>query len=404
MDLSTSGCANQEHFVVEHISLLFTVFRHVQGAGVGRLCQIPNIVLNSLWVENVSRSKAMTEQLEIDIAFGTPFDDLQILKNELLTFVTDSENSRDYQPTVDLDVLGTSDQSKLTLMVEIKHKSNWANETIRRSRRSRFMCALTAALKAVPVYPPGGGADVAGSAANPNYSVAISHSEAKEHADESALDREKSRLVPLKKLELKKSTSPVTTRSNKAFGGMTQHQTQVVEDLTNRDPAFDAARDDAWNSSRDDNSTLGERPSIDRQDQEDIKGLLRRESTKGKRKPSSEGYHPSIPTINEPQQSTYPDYPAQYAASSNLENQAPGPAYSTMPAAYQSAARPTPSQYGVTPGQAQTTGQAIEMSQAPSQRSSSNPYRSESLNRKPLSPPGAAEGEDEWNMRPYSGV
>jgi small-conductance mechanosensitive channel len=52
VDIGTAGCLNQEQFVVEHISLLFTVFRHVQGTAVGRMCQIPNIVLNTLWVRN----------------------------------------------------------------------------------------------------------------------------------------------------------------------------------------------------------------------------------------------------------------------------------------------------------------------------------------------------------------
>ena len=79
---------------------MFTVFRRVSGTGVGRLCQIPNIVLNTLWIENVSRSKVMSEQIEVDVSFGTSFDDIQLLKNELLNFVTDKENSRDFQPNM----------------------------------------------------------------------------------------------------------------------------------------------------------------------------------------------------------------------------------------------------------------------------------------------------------------
>ena len=404
VDISTSGCANQEQFVVEHISLLYTVFRHVQGAGVGRECQIPNIVLNGLWVENVSRSKAMTEQLTIDIAFETSFDDLQILKNELITFVTDKENSRDFQSTVDIDVLGTSDQSKLSLLVDVKHKSNWANETIRRSRRSKFMCALVSALKAVPIYPPGGGADLAGTAANPTYTVGISQSQHKEHADGAKQDREKARLVPLKKIEeTKEHLSPITSRSNQAAGaGMTQAESRAVDSLTSRDPASDPARDEAWNSSREDSSTLGERPSIDRSDLDEVRGLLRRESTRGKRKPSSE-YRPAVPTINEPvqhQDYTYPTYPQQ-GPIGGYENQIPG--YSTTPSPY----RPPITQYQVPSSQAAASAQAMEMSQIPPQRSPSNPYRQreENVSRKPLSPPGAGDDADEFgNMRPYSGV
>ena len=384
----------------------------MQGEGVGRICQIPNIILNGLWVENVSRSKAMTEQLTIDIAFSTSFDDLQILKNELLTFVTDRDNSRDFQPTVDLDILGTSDQSKLQLLVEVKHKSNWANETIRRARRSKFMCALVSALKAVPIYPPGGAIDSQGSPANPNYSVAITDVEAKEFADEAIKGREDARLVPAKIDEAKEGSSPVNNRgAQTGMAGMTKQENKIVDDLTSRDPAVDAARDEAWTSSREDTSTLGERPSIDRQDLEDVRGLLRRESTRGKRKPSSE-YHPSVPTINEPQQSPQPYYYQGYpqqAPTAGYENQIPG--YSTVTSPYRPQIGPQVTQYQSVQSQVSSAAQAMEMSQIPPQRSPSNPYRQpqrgDSLNRRPLAPPGAAEEEDRdefGNARPYSGV
>ena len=429
VDIGTAGCLNQEQFVVEKISLLYTVFRHISGSAVGRLCQIPNIVLNGLWIENVTRSNAMTEQLTIDIAFGTSFDDLQVLKNELITFVTDKDNSRDFLPTVDIDVLGTSDQSKVSLLVEVKHKSNWSNESVRRARRSKFMCALVSALKAVPIYAPGGGVDAQGSAALPSYSVAISHSEAKENAEEAKKGREESRLVPTKKIEEAKSRlSPSTSKDTNPGAGMTQHDNKIVDGLTSVNPAVDAARDEAW-AGRDDSSTLGERPSIDRQDLEDVRGLLRRESTRGKRKPSSEqqtrDYLPTIPTINEPeppssyasspQQSTYlPQgsyqqqgaYPQQSSAT-GYENQRPG--YSTVPAPYRPQIRPQPTQYQSAQSQVPPQGQAMEMSQIPPQRTTSNPYRNRSDNttRQPLSPEAALneEDRDEWgNARPYSGV
>ncbi len=435
VDIGTSGCINQEQFVVEHISLLFTVFRHVRGVAVGRMCQIPNIVLNTLWVENVSRSKAMTEQIMIDVAFETTFDDLQILKNELAAFVMDKENSRDFYADVDIDIVGTTDQSKLTIMAEVKHKSNWANESIRRSRRSKFMCALVSALKAVPVYPPGGGVDVAGTAANPTYTVGISHGEAKEHADESSQDREKSRLVPVKKIEeAKERLSPVTSRVARTGGtGMPDSEARVIDELTSRNPAIDPARDEAWTSSREDSSTLGERPSVDQSDLDQLSGMLRRESTRGKRKISSD-YHPTIPTINEPgsQQSFgyQPQYPYQTQPGpppvrySNYQPTSPTgaenypPTYGSAPPA-RSPQRPPASQYQTAVGQQPES--PVEMSQLPPQptRSPSNPYRQrgESVSRKPLSPPNAGvmdsqeEGEGDFGnmsanptMRPYSGV
>ena len=151
-----------------------------------------------------------------------------------------------------------------------------------------------------------------------------------------------------------------------------------------------------------------DRPDIDRQDLEDVRGLLRRESTRGKRKIShdSEGYHPSVPTINEPEV----EQPGYYSGAgygppntTSYENQRPG--YSTVPSPY----RPqvvSHAQSSYLPQQTQSqVGQAVEMSQMLPARTTSNPYRSDSRNRQGLQRPGQAEEEnDEWNLRPYSGV
>lgn len=394
-----------DQFTVEHISLLYTNFRRVTGTGVGRSVQVPNIVLNNLWIENVSRSKAMTEQLTVDVAFDTSFDDIQLLKTELQTFVTDKDNSRDFQPNIDIEVLGTSDMSKLQLRVEVRHKSNWSNETIRAARRSKFMCALVSALRAVPINGPGGGGDAQGSAANPSYSVSVSDAEARNNVAKSALDKDAKRMVPKNKLQ----KSP-TAESNKSGSGagLTRRENRIVDDLNSRNPAIDESRDEAWTSSREDASTLGERPSIDRQDLEDVRGLLRRESTRGKRKT---GYDtrvaqvPSVPTISEPQGNTsYADY-AQPAAG-GYENVRP--TYSA-PSAYQPPSR----HYGAAASnQSPVQSQSMEMRQVA--RSPSNPYRqqqarerSESITRKPLSPtagPGERNESSFENTRPYSGV
>jgi len=392
-----------DQFTVEHISLLFTIMRRANGVKVGAMVQIPNITLNTLHIENLSRSKAMMEEYSVFVSFDTSFEDIQILKNELNTFVTATDNSRDFLPDVNIEVLGTTDMSKLELQVQIKHKGNWANETLRAARRSKFMCALVSALRAVPIYGPGGGGEAAGSAANPNYSVAISDALASENKKAAADTKEGKRLIPTKKIEeAKNSMSPTTSR--KPGAGLSARDNKLVEDLNARDPADDAARDEVWTSARDDGSTLG-RPSIDRQDLEDVRGLLRRESTRGKRKASTDprGAYggPSVPTINEPV--SYNDYahPSGYGSSSGT-SYAQQTAY-TPPNRAQSTRVPYASQLP----QIQTATSPIEMSQVG--RSASNPYRkrSESLTRKPLGQTAGSgsRGDDGYeNTRPYSGV
>jgi hypothetical protein len=110
---------NKEQLTVEHISLLFSVFRRVDNH---KTVQIPNIVLNQQWIENISRSNAMREQVNVYINFDTSLQDIQLLKNELQAFVLSKENNRDFQPEIEVEIIGIAEMNKLELRAEIKHK------------------------------------------------------------------------------------------------------------------------------------------------------------------------------------------------------------------------------------------------------------------------------------------
>lgn len=293
-----------DQLTVEHISLLFTVFKRV---ATGKMVQIPNIVLNGLWVENVSRSKAMKEQISMFVSFDTSFEDIKALKNEMQTFVLDKENSRDFQSDIEVEVVGIAEMNKLELRVEIRHKSNWANEAVRAARRSKFMCALVLALRKVPIYGPGGGDAALGDAGKPSWSVAISAEEALAARNKFNEDKEAKRLFPTKKPESPENTDQAKSSSTDYLAGAGMpSETKAINSLNSRAPGADPARDDAFNS-RDDSSTLG-RPSTDRSDLDEIRGLLHKESSKGKRKQGPiveqprQGMPPiPIPIIAQPQ-------------------------------------------------------------------------------------------------------
>jgi small-conductance mechanosensitive channel len=110
---------NNEHLTVEHIALLYSIFKRVDNH---KIVQIPHVVLNSGWIENVSRSKAMREQVKIYINFDTTMEDINLLKNEIQAFVLSKEHSRDFFPEVEVEVLGIAEMNKLELKVEVKHK------------------------------------------------------------------------------------------------------------------------------------------------------------------------------------------------------------------------------------------------------------------------------------------
>ncbi|KAI5862270.1 Mechanosensitive ion channel-domain-containing protein [Durotheca rogersii] len=247
----------KEQLVVEKISLLYTVFNRIDKMQV---VQVPNIVLNNLWIENVTRSKAMKEVIDVNVSFDTSFEDIELLRVEMEKFVRAPENSRDFQPDLSIGVGGFGDLDKLQLKVAIKHKSNWHNDAVRAARRSKFMCALTLALKKVPIYAPGGGSEPLGGPTNPTYSVAVSDSDAIAARDKASKDKEALRMAPTPP-----QRNPSTTNRRGGGGGGSgdnDREAKAAQGLNTIDPVRAAADD--WGYNRDDSpGGAGRGDSID---------------------------------------------------------------------------------------------------------------------------------------------
>lgn len=231
----------KETLLVEKISLLYTVFVRIDKMQV---VQVPNIILNNLWIENVSRSKAMRETLDVNVSFDTSFEDIELLRIEMEKFVRHPDNSRDFQPDLGISVGGVGDLDKLTLKVSIKHKSNWHNDIVRATRRSKFMCALALALKKIPIYAPGGGGEAAGGPANPTYSVAVTDEFAKAARDKFELEKNAKRLAS----HLHTDQTECRSRSSSHSNGLEQ---RAVRDLNVSNPLADADAYTLNNGSRD---------------------------------------------------------------------------------------------------------------------------------------------------------
>ncbi|KAF2872076.1 Mechanosensitive ion channel-domain-containing protein [Massariosphaeria phaeospora] len=273
-----------DQLTVEHISLLYTVFKRVNN---GKIVQTPNIVLNNLWVENISRSKAMREQISIFVSFDTSFEDVNALKQEMLAFVKEPLNSRDYHADIEIEVVSIAEMNKLELRCEIRHKSNWSNEALRASRRSKFMCALVLALRKIPINAPGGGDTVLGDAGKPSWSVAISPEDALAAREKYLAEKDAGRLYPTKKDDPDSddgSRTPKGKSSSTNYPGTTTNtEDQAITSLNNRKWGADPVRDDTFDG-RDDASTIG-RPSTDaRPDLDEVRGLLHKASSGGRRK------------------------------------------------------------------------------------------------------------------------
>lgn len=230
----------------------------------------------------------MKEQLDMFISFDTSLEDIELLRSEMEAFVRHPDNSRDFQSDIILEATGIGNMDKMQLKIEIRHKSNWHNETIRAARRSKFMCALVLALRKVPIYGPGGGGEALGGATNPSYNVAVPDEWATDARDKASKAKEAKRLVP-------SALKPAAKSSGTDLGAASEEK--AADSLNQRRPTEDPSA--AWGA-RDD-VTLGSRDqSLDRQRSQEIEGLkqtlLKRESTRGRRRPGEAV--PSLPNLS----------------------------------------------------------------------------------------------------------
>lgn len=189
-----SGPDGINQLEVEQISLLYTSFKRVTDL---ELIQIPNSVLNTLWINNVSRSKGLMERFDVYISFDTTMEDIALLRDELEAFVRHDDNKREFYPDLILRCRGVGNMDKLQLQLEVRYKTNWAVESIRANRTSKLMCALVLSMRKVPILAPGGGGPALGDPANPTYSVAVSDASASAAREKAAKDADEGRMKPL---------------------------------------------------------------------------------------------------------------------------------------------------------------------------------------------------------------
>jgi hypothetical protein len=218
-----SGPDGVNQLEVEQISLLYTGFKRITDL---ELIQIPNSVLNTLWINNVSRSRGLMERIDVFISFDTTMEDIETLRSELEAFITHEDNKREFHPDLILRCLGVGNMDKLQLQLEVRHKSNWSVESIRAARHSKLMCALVLAMRKVPILGPGGGGAPLGDSSNPSYSVAISDAEATRSREKAAKDADAGRLYPLH-VPVNKNASAVEGRSsseNDSKNGDREHE------------------------------------------------------------------------------------------------------------------------------------------------------------------------------------
>ncbi|KAF5098504.1 hypothetical protein D0Z00_002026 [Geotrichum galactomycetum] len=126
--------ANDSYFVKE-ISLLYTVFTRVLD---GSTVQAPNSVLNTLWIDNLSRAGPMTFTLNLILGLPeTSFDQLDVFIDMISKFCLD--NSRDFQPDPFIYCTGYPDLDRVKFTCAVTFRNNFADGKLYSIRRSKVI-------------------------------------------------------------------------------------------------------------------------------------------------------------------------------------------------------------------------------------------------------------------------
>ena len=171
---------DSQRIVVEKISLLYTVFKRIDK---GKHVQISNMTLNSRWIENVSRSGSMAEVVVIEIDNETTIADMNTLQELLIERLRLPDNRRDFHDDLCLELLELEGLGKFQLRFTVTHKSNWANERLRRRRRNKLLVALIASIRQVPVFGSAGWRPPLGTQFRPSYQVIVTKEQALEQEE-----------------------------------------------------------------------------------------------------------------------------------------------------------------------------------------------------------------------------
>ncbi|KAF3910477.1 hypothetical protein ABW20_dc0109280 [Dactylellina cionopaga] len=364
-----------KEYIVEHISLLYTVFRQVE---TNKFVQVPNNILNGKYVENVSRSGPMRETVIFSVHFDTSMRDLMLLKSELMTFV--EENSRDFRhDNLNVEINGVKLDS-LELKVEIRYKGNWADQPKRVERRNKFMSALVAALRKIPVFGPGAGDPGLGESANAQYFVTIDPAEAQRRKEVAAKEKEAKRYKTAEEIEAEEAAQQPSSSTSPPLVAPTILTTSPSQ--TNLNPQSYDPRDETLLG--DDVSIISRSRSTRRNELEQVREIMRQQSTTGRRKrngSNSDAYSPIVGATG----GFYPLAPTQSLGVQSMRRPSvPSPSAQLPPHPPYQSYQPGPSYQGQQPSQQQQQpGQQQQQQQQPGNYPNPGPAP-----RDPRDPPG----------------
>ncbi|ANB14777.1 hypothetical protein AWJ20_2384 [Sugiyamaella lignohabitans] len=135
---------------VSEISLLYTVLKDTS-TGVVR--QAPNAVLNTLWIDNTTRSGPMSTPFTFTLGLPeTSAEDIEVFKDRLNQFL--AENHRDYMPNPYVQITNYEDLDRIALTVSVTYRNNFADGTLLGNRRTKLLKFFAECVNSIPLHIP----------------------------------------------------------------------------------------------------------------------------------------------------------------------------------------------------------------------------------------------------------
>lgn len=133
--VAVPGTVGLQRMSVQEISLLYTVF---QDASSSAIRQVSNSVLNTLFVDNISRSPPQC--FNVDMTLGVPdtsFDSITELKNRVDVFL--EEHAREYVSNPWFQLTEMPDLDRIRVQFQITPRLNMEDSTAWGNRRWKFL-------------------------------------------------------------------------------------------------------------------------------------------------------------------------------------------------------------------------------------------------------------------------
>lgn len=133
VNIELSGVSSA--FFVKEISLLYTVFTRVLDETV---VQAPNSILNTVWIDNLSRSGPMTYVFALTLGIPeTNFKQVDDFTEIIEQYCRD--NSRDFLPDPFISYTALPDLDRVTLTCAVTFRQNFSDGFLYAARRSRLI-------------------------------------------------------------------------------------------------------------------------------------------------------------------------------------------------------------------------------------------------------------------------